>query len=187
MDHRHADQILTIQLAVAYAGEAESEPARLAWWRTSMVDEYGGHDLLRRLAPRTWEWGALEVAREAARRVEDRMRDQVDQSDHLVSLFRLGFELDEPVDERLGDLKQRGKRPAEALPELNDLMEHWSQDRFAEWLAGLTEPLRHTPTATGRRLSGSPSDNPVTTASNLATALLPLSDEYPLPHFRIAR
>ena len=66
------DAILALQLAVAWAGEAQSSPPRLGWWRTAMCDVDGGEDLLRRLTPKTWEWGVLESCRAAARRVDDR-------------------------------------------------------------------------------------------------------------------
>lgn len=42
------DGILTLQLAVAWAGEAGEEP-RLRWWRTDLAGEFGGRDLFERL------------------------------------------------------------------------------------------------------------------------------------------
>jgi hypothetical protein len=47
------DEILTLQLLVAWAGEGLSDPPRLGWWRTMLVDEFGGEDLFKRLTPRT--------------------------------------------------------------------------------------------------------------------------------------
>ncbi|HEY5955223.1 MAG TPA: hypothetical protein VIV60_01670 [Polyangiaceae bacterium] len=35
------DKILAIQLLVAWAGEGRSEPKRLGWWDTDLVDEAG--------------------------------------------------------------------------------------------------------------------------------------------------
>ena len=37
-----------------------------------MCDEFGGEDLMKRLAPKTWSWAVLESARAAAKRVDDR-------------------------------------------------------------------------------------------------------------------
>lgn len=62
------DEVLVLQLAIAWAGEADTDPTRMGWWRTSMCDEYGGEDLLKRLTPKTWEWAVLESARAAAKR-----------------------------------------------------------------------------------------------------------------------
>jgi hypothetical protein len=39
------DKILTLQIMVA--GEGGCEPKRLDWWRTNLIDEYGGGDLLQ--------------------------------------------------------------------------------------------------------------------------------------------
>lgn len=62
---RDLDTLLIAQLAVAWAGEGGEEP-RLGWWRSDLVSEFGGHDLFQRLLPHTWEWAALQGAREAA-------------------------------------------------------------------------------------------------------------------------
>ncbi len=43
------DEILALQLAVAWAGEGVCEPERLGWWKTDMVDPDGGGDLMRGL------------------------------------------------------------------------------------------------------------------------------------------
>jgi hypothetical protein len=58
-------------------------------------------------------------------------------SERLITLFRVGFELDEHVDERLADLKRTGVAPTEALPGLREVIgESWSKAAFADWLAG---------------------------------------------------
>ena len=64
------DTLLTLQLATAWAGEHSGDEPRLGWWATDMVSEFGGHALFARLTPRTAQWAALEVAREAARRTD---------------------------------------------------------------------------------------------------------------------
>ena len=42
------DKILALQIMVAWAGEGACEPKRLDWWRTDLIDEYGGGDLFTR-------------------------------------------------------------------------------------------------------------------------------------------
>ena len=111
------DMALTSQLVVAWAGET-GEERRLGWWRSDLASEYGGEDLFRRLLPSTWRWAALQGAREAARRVDAELRRRDHEPDRIVSLFSLGFELDERIEERLADLKRSGRTPDEALPGL---------------------------------------------------------------------
>ena len=186
MNAEHLDGILQLQLAVAWAGEANTEPPRLGWWRTSMCDQFGGEDLFRRLAPKTWSWAVLEVARAAAKRVDDRARSRADDPDHLVTLYRLGFKTDEQLDERLLELKQGSVPLGEAFPGFAELYEDWSSERFAAWLGECGE-AGYTATATGRRLKGKVPEDLCEAAKNLAAALLPLDREYVLPHFRVAR
>ncbi len=50
---QHLDELLELQLAVAWAGESDTEPGRLGWWRTAMCDEFGGENLMRRVGPNT--------------------------------------------------------------------------------------------------------------------------------------
>ena len=180
------DEILVLQLAIAWAGEADTDPKRMGWWRTSMCDEYGGEDLLKRLTPKTWQWAVLESARAAAKRVDDRARNQSEDPDNLVTLYRLGFEIDEQLDERLLELKQSGVPVNESFPELAALCEEWSDERLKSWLDDLGE-AGYTATATGRRIKGSAPKEHNAVAKQLAAALLPLNREYALPYFRIGR
>ena len=177
------DQILELQLGVAWAGEGDTDPPRLGWWRTALWDEYAGKDLLKRLLPRTWEWALLESVRAAARSVDERLRQRADDPDHLVTLFRLGFETDERLDDRLLELKQSGQGVAEALPALAPLLGEWSRDGFESWL-GSADAHAYAVTATGRRLKGKAPADPLASARALSGALLPLEREYGLPHFR---
>jgi hypothetical protein len=135
------DTLLTLQLAVAYAGEQSSDHPRLGWWSTDMVREFGGLDFFARLTPRTAQWSALEVAREAARRTDAASRRRDANPDRLRSLFSLGFELDEQLADRLAHHKRSGKTPAEALPELADLLTEWNPDAFAAWAKRGTDLL----------------------------------------------
>jgi hypothetical protein len=108
------DQILALQLTIAWAGEGRCEPRRLGWWDTDLVDEAGGGDLFARLLPRTAPWASLEAVREAARRTDAKARSRMGNPDAVRSLFFLGFDLDEPLNDRLAALKREGKSPAEA-------------------------------------------------------------------------
>jgi hypothetical protein len=180
------DSILTFQLAVAWAGEAGEEP-RLGWWRTDLASEFGGEDLFRRLLPATWAWAVLQGAREAARRLDAERRSHDHDPDRLLSLFRLGSDLDERLDERLLELKQSGSPPAEALPGLRHVLsETWRAEAFGEWLAGHGEPAFEV-TPAGRRLKGALPAAPERCARQLVAALAPLGPEYPLPHYRAGR
>jgi hypothetical protein len=178
--------LLTAQLAVAWAGEAGEEP-RLGWWRTDLASEFGGEDLLRRLTPRTWQWAVLQSLREAARREDARLRARLHDPDQLLTLFRLGPELDERLDQHLLDHKHAGKSPTEALPGLALVFTpHWRAADFAAWVsAHPTVPT--TPTPAGRRLNANPPASPERRIEQLVGALTPLSDAYPMPHYRVAR
>ena len=184
METTQLDHILTLQLAIAWAGEANSEPPRMGWWRTALCEEFGGEDLLRRLTPKTWQWAALEACRAAAKMVDGAARRSADDADNLLSLYRLGFEVDERLDERLLELKQGGVLPTEAFPDLKELLSGWSKERLESWLEQWGS-ADYTTTATGRRLKSEIPEDLTAAASQLAAALLPLADRYALPHFRV--
>jgi len=179
------DQILTAQIAVGWAGEAGDE-ARLGWWRSDLVSEYGGEDLFKRLLPHTWQWAVLQGVREAAMRHDAALRAKDHNPDRLLSLFNLGSELDERIEERLQDLKRAGGVPTTALPGLAELLQHeWSSSHFTEW-AEAHAKADYTTAPVGRRINAAPPSSPETMVSQLVAALLPLGNEYPLPHFRRA-
>lgn len=172
------DALLTAQLAVAWAGESD----RLRWWRSELVSEFGGEDLFRRLLPHTWEWAVLQAVREAARRKDVELRGKDHEPDRILSLFGLGFELDERLEERLFDLKRSGRRPQEALPGLKDVVTtRWDKARLLDWVRG-HGPVDWATTPTGRRIKGAPPDAPGALAKQLVAALAPLADAFPLPH-----
>jgi hypothetical protein len=177
------DAILTAQLGVAWAGEA-GDPPRLKWWRTDLASEFGGEDLFRQLLPHTWRWAVLEGAREAARRHDAELRARDADADRLVTLFRLGFELDERLDERLADHKRSGVAPLDALPGLRAVAGgEWSKTGFAAWAAGHGEAASST-VPVGRRLRGEPPVSPELLVNKLVAALSPLAEAYPMPHYR---
>lgn len=177
------DAILTLQLATAWAGERNSEAPRLGWWSTDMVSEFGGLDYFARLTPRTAKWAALEVAREAARRVDAAARSRDANPDRLRSLFAFGFEADEQIADRLMFHKHSGLSPEEALPELASLFAKWDRDAFATWAKrGLSTKTSNEPS--GRRLTSPTPDDPVEIAQRLVSVLVPLTASYPCPHVR---
>jgi hypothetical protein len=177
------DFILTAQIAIGWAGES-GEPSRLGWWNSDLASEFGGEDLLQRLLPHTWQWAVLQGTREAARRFDAGLREKDHNPDRLCSLYNLGFELDERVEERLQDLKRSGRDPKDALPKLRAvLQEDWDQASFAQWLQGYGA-AEHTTAPVGRRIRGDLPAAPGLAVSQLISALLPLSNAYPLPHFR---
>ncbi len=184
---RHVlDEILTLQLLVAWAGEALSDPPRLGWWRTMLVDELGGGDLFQRLTPRTWKWALLEAARVAARSVDAEARSHAADGDQLRSLFHFGFAIDEQLDDRLAELKRQTPEPLEALPDLGTTTSAWDAAAFLQKLGALAAPTI-TGSSVGRRLKGElPADHAVA-ARMLAAAMSPMSERYPAPHFKVAQ
>jgi hypothetical protein len=178
------DEILSLQLLVAWAGEGKTDPPRLGWWRTSLVDEFGGEDLFQRLMPRTWKWAVLEAARVAARIADAEARSHAADGDQLISLFHFDFELDEQLDDRLAELKRSEREPTEVLPRLAVIRQPWNAQAF---LAGLRE-LSAATTATssiGRRLKGSMPESRLEAARQLAAAMGSPSDRYPAPHWKV--
>ncbi len=178
------DAVLTLQLAVAWAGERSAEPERLGWWNTDLASEFGGEDLFRRMFPETAVWAALQSAREAARRVDAWGRARDADPDRLYTLFRFGFEIDEQLDDRLQQLKHEQPDPLVALPGLASVVtrDAWSSADFDAWCDGQgTVTFQKAPT--GRRVTGA-SDAPARRARQLVAALRPLTDDYPLPHHR---
>lgn len=180
------DAVLTLQLAVAWAGERGEDEPRLGWWDTDMISKYGGHALLRDLAPRTFAWAALEVAREAARRRDAAARGRDANADRLISLFRFGFDVDEQLADRLAELKRASQPPEAALPALGALIGAWDRDGFVSWLEALSDAPNVVNDPAGRRLTGTPNGDVVETARRLARALVPLGDNYLCPHYRDA-
>jgi len=177
------DGLLTAQLAIAWAGEGGEEP-RLGWWKTDLKSEFGGEDFFRRLLPHTWEWAVLQAMREAARRRDAQLREQDHDADRIISLYCLGFEIDERADERLMEFKRTGTLPMDALPGLKDVIsDEWNSDHFAEWLEEHGS-VDSTKVPAGRRLKGQQPASLELTISHLVAGMHPLSDSYPLPHYR---
>lgn len=177
------DAALTAQLAVAWAGEG-GEDRRLGWWRSDLVSEFSGEDLFRRLLPHRWQWAVLQGAREAARIKDAERRIQDHDPDQILSLYHLGFELDERIEDRLQCLKGLGEPPREVLPGLADVIEpDWNRDHFLDWIQGHGE-VETTVTPAGRRLKGPGTASLDQLVCRFVAALAPLGDAYPLPHVR---
>jgi len=177
------DEILAIQLTVAWAGEGRCQPKRLGWWETDLIDEAGGGDFLARLLPHTHRWASLEAVREAARRIDAKARGKMADPDAVRSLFFLGFEVDEQLGDRLAFLKRERRAPAEALQLPITLGTKFARDELAEVLGNSNE--KPTVVPGGRELKGPAPAEPDTLVRRLAAGLLPFTDHYPLPHFRL--
>lgn len=177
------DKLLTAQFLVGWAGESGEEP-RLGWWQTDMCSEFGGEDLFQQILPRTHQWATLQTVREAAARTDAGMRDRAHDSDTILSLYALGFQLDEKVEDRLRFLKLSGQSPNEALPELGKMLSaEWSKDHFADWAAGHGD-VKFQKAPAGRQLRGKIPDSVDSLADKLLAGLSPIAEEYPMPHFR---
>ena len=174
------DEILAIQFVVAWAGEGRCEPKRLGWWDTDLIDGAGGGDLLARLLPQTHAWASLEAVREAARRTDAKARSKMANPDKMRSIFFLGFELDEQLSDRLSALKRKeGVRP-DALPLPLPLSSEFSPEKFSIVFKG-TMAFDRTPS--GRQLRGKRPEAPNEMVRQLAAALIPITDQYPLAFY----
>lgn len=178
------DEILALQLALAWAGESPEGPhPRLGWWKTDLVDLEGGGDFWSRLLPRTHRWAGLDAARRAARLVDERLRRESARADDMRTLFHFGFELDEALDERLAHHKLEAHPPVEVLPLLQvtgapldraALLAHLSQP-------GLDVTYKIVPPG-GRQLKAQANEGPVFQARRFACAMLTEPPAaYPLP------
>jgi hypothetical protein len=179
------DFILALQITIAWAGEGLCEPQRLNWWRTDVVDTEGGGDLLRRLFPKTHEWTALEAVRQMAVQQDQQMRSEMAQPDQVRTLFFLGFELDEQLADRLRSHKRNGEVPQKILPLSVDLTKTFSQPNFEAALQVPGQEIDFQVSPAGREMVGKMPESPELWVRNLAAALLPLSDRYPMPFYRL--
>ncbi len=182
------DLLLTAQIAVAWAGEGHiGEEPRLGWWRSDLTSEFGGRDLFERLLPRTYRWASFQAVREAARRADAEQRERAHNPDGVISLYSLGFDLDELAEERLQTLKRGELPPEDALPILRTVLtDTWDPAAFTAFLQShgkadfKVEPL-------GRRLVGAQPPLLDDLVTRLLAALAPLAPAYPLPHYRAAK
>jgi len=176
------DQILALQLTIAWAGEGRCEPKRLGWWDTDIVDEAGGGKLMQDLLPRTHRWAALEAAREAGRRVDARARTRMGDPDRLRTMFFLGFAVDEALEDRLAALKRSGTSPGEAL---SIRLDPGGFSKEALTAAFKQDEASYAVVPNGRQMSGALPGDVGVLVRRLAGGLVPFSDAYPLPFFKV--
>lgn len=188
MTVREMDDVLALQVAVAWAGEALSEPARLGWWRTDVVEAEGGGYLLSRLLPMTHRWASLSVVREAAVRVDRRRRVGMADPDRVRTLFFWGFEEDERLVDRLETLQVEGESPGDRLA-LPFVLEGYTQEGVVAALRRLGGgEVAYKVTPAGRQVVGPmPEGGAVAAARRLAGALVPVAEAYPMPFYRMER
>lgn len=173
------DEILALQLTVAWAGESAGEPKRLGWWKSDLIDPEGGGDLFARLTPMTAVWASLGLARKAAIRVDAAARGKLAHGDRVWSLFHFGFAIDEQLCDRLVWHRNHRSTPTEVLGRHFLVGTVWSTPSFLMLLEQLGKPkIQVTPS--GRQLAAS-RKTPIETARLLAAALAPLPNAYPLP------
>lgn len=187
---KELDEILAIQFAIAWIGEGGDEP-RLNWWNTEVMSSFGGYDNLRELVPYSAKWLGFKTIREAARRVDEGLRLRASEPGNIYTLFRLGFELDEQLDYRLGELVQRKASLPALLKRVgwleDPVQQEWRPDVVESWLKELVDKKMETKKESiGRRLVGGAPESVLLRMQCLASALLPLSESYSLPHYRIS-
>ncbi len=187
ISQRDVDLLLAAQLIVAWAGEKgdSEDPAsqRLGWWHTNIVGEGAEYDL-KELLPNTWRWAMLQTVRHAAKIHDASVRAKDHDPDRLLTMFSLGFEIDEKVDERLVQFKQNSKAIEDVLPDVASMINSaWSVDRFTSWVMKHGKESSTTVPA-GRRLKGQPPEQVQAMLGKLIAGLAPLADTYPMPHFK---
>ncbi len=177
------DEILALQLTVAWAGESAGDPRRLGWWKSDLIDPEGGGDLFARLTPKTAVWSSLGLARRVAMRVDEAAREKLAHGDRVWTLFHFGFAVDELLSDRLVWHRTHQSVPSDVLGPRFLVGPSWSKKSFESMLAQLGKPkVQLTPS--GRQLTRA-SDSPAEAAALLAAALLPLAADYPLPFVEV--
>ena len=177
------DEILALQLSIAWSGEAAGDPPRLGWWKTDLVDPEGGGDLFTRLAPRTAAWTSLSLVRAAARRIDEGAREKLARGDAVLTPFHFGFLVDEQLDDRLAYHRNHEHKPTEVLGASYLIGRPWSKPAIEVLLHGLGSP-KVTITPAGRQIAA-PKASPADAAPLLFAALLPLGPTYPLPFLEV--
>jgi hypothetical protein len=179
------DQILAIQIAIAWAGEKD----RLSWWNSEVTNEFGGFTQLLDLTPSSASWLSLKTVREIAKRMDKKARRTANDADNIYTIFRLGFEIDEQLDQRLTDLIHSDSSQKTLLKHVGWLSEpneqDWDAEDFTNWLRGLVgDRGQHKDEPLGRRIVGEASEDLVERISKLANHLWPLTDTYTIPHYK---
>ncbi|MEH2002805.1 MAG: BREX-6 system BrxE protein [Nostoc sp.] len=179
------DKILALQIIVAWAGEGACEPKRLDWWRTDLIDENGGGDLFQRLFPKTYLWASLEAVRQAAIHKDRGRRMDMAKPDAVRTLFFWGFSINEQLAARLIFHKQNGINPLETLPFQLDIYQAFSKPHFEEAISIPHGKVNFKLVPSGREIVDETLKALDECAKRLASALLPFSDKYPMPFYRL--
>ena len=176
------DEILALQLTVAWAGEAAGDPPRLGWWKSDLVDPEGGGDLFARLVPKTAAWTSLILVRAVAMRIDEASRAKLAGGDAAWTLFHFGFAVDEQLTDRLAYHRSHQHVPAEALGPRFLATLPWSTGALETMLRSLAAP-KVSLTPAGRKLEVRAA-SALEAAPLLAAALLPLPapNTYPMPY-----
>jgi len=187
ISQRDIDSLLTAQLIVAWAGEKgdseDTSSQRLGWWQTNIVGEGAEYDL-KELLPNTWRWAMLQTVRHAAKIHDASVRAKDHDPDRLLTLYSLGFEIDEKVDERLVQFKQNSRPLEDVLPVVASMINTgWSLERFTIW-AEKHGKESSTAVPAGRRLKGQPPEQINVLLGRLIAGLAPIAETYPMPHFK---
>ena len=149
------------------------------------MDATGGGDFVARLLPRTHAWASLEAVREAARRLDEQGRRGMAEPDQLRTLFFFGFDVDERLAERLAELKRGGTAPATSLPLPLPFDASFAPDAFTAALGSTGKGPAFDVVPGGRQLKSAMPASLDLAAKNLAAAMVPPPDRYPLPFYRV--
>lgn len=177
------DEILAIQLLIAWAGETPGGGTpRLGWWKTDVIDDEAGGDLWKRLLPRTHRWAGLDAARRAAYLTDERLRRPAKNADSQFTLFHFGFETDEALAERMAHHVLEARNPAEALPPLSALASGFDRAALSKAVGADDVDASFKVVAGGRQLKKVAHETLPARARRLALALLsaPVAPAYPV-------
>lgn len=179
------DVVLMLQFLVGWAGEGLTDPPRLGWWSTQLLDKWGGEDLFKRLLPRTFEWALLEAVRKVAIQVDRQKRLNLAQPDNVCTLFFWGFRIDEKLEERLSFHKQNRSKPQDILDFPLDLKKEFDRKAFDEAIQLLNPEISWEIVPEGREIKDAMPESIADAAKNLVLGLIPVADKYPMPFYRI--
>ena len=176
------DRILALQVLVAWAGEGLSDPPRLNWWRTDIVDTGGGSYLLEELMPKTHCWASLEAALRAAMHADQQNRSDMAIPDAVRTLFFWGFGFDEQLADRLREHKHSQVYPDQVLTLPMDINGTFVKAEF-EAAVALDPAVKYKIVPSGRQMMEPLPGGHDLCAAKLAAALLPLTESYPMPFY----
>lgn len=178
------DRILALQILVAWAGETPDGAARLNWWRTDMIDVGAGGYLLEEMMPRTYRWSSLEAALRAAIQADQHKRLDMAKPDAMRTLFFWGFGIDEQLSDRLREHKLHQADPDEVLALAMNINEEFSREAFEAAVQQDPAP-KYTVVPSGRQMMEPMPGGHDLCAAKLVAALLPLTNEYPMPFYSL--